>query len=869
MISASIDARKDGKSSALAALKYGEGPSLDKNTGELIDKSHRTRLGNFGLVDDGIYAGGANQELIEAAALEMQANCQLNTKVPASKQIEHIVVSFNQDKPSEAVLRDTEDSMLAALKLDSNHFATFLHNDNGFWHLHIFASRIDQDKHICNQLWHSQIERDKVCRQVEKRHGLEPDKGMHRFDEFGKLVEIPKAERILIREAKPKRISGEAKNVENVTGEKTFQQWVTEIRLGDRLKHAKSWTDLHQAAAAYNCIIKKHGNGFVICPIDQKAYIQLSKIGLKGLDKKFGKYTEADKSINVKVEQKYIKEPIFKSDIYPEFTAQKSAFSAFKLSEKKKLKELQTDERKQIEAKHAKDIKAIRANKSVEYTARKDLVSIAKMEQVFELNEHKTKCLNETKALTKLLNEQNPGSKFPEYLVKKANAGDEQALNLARKFGEYYATDVLKFREAEKLKLIAAIRGDELLAAQRLKYSHHVENNGTVVYDFGNGRLITDSAIVKSVQLNASAAASDQAVLIALQFATKKFGSTLTLTGSAEFQKFAIEVAVKNNLNIKFTDPASEKYRLDLREHQINSYKRKASENDRRNRPPDHVLDRARNDLLGAKEPASKRRETTSDNDVHKLSTSDLDDDKSNNVEVLLSDSAHASMGDAQPAPDLYVRRTTTGVGRSAERTNTLTSNTNIDISTDSSARNGAETSHPARTRTGTGTGTGTNGRESGIRIVEADQESDRAETIDVRLTPGTLHSPSNNQEVLHPGEAVSPVLDPELHQSNNSDPGPKTQEVQELAQTAADWIAAQPKPATEPYSNGAPKAKFFVVYVGSDGIVLDHGRTVAKYPLQPSLALEVGEQVVIDRGGELRVARNLEPRENDMGRGY
>lgn len=59
----------------------------------------------------------------------MQATCDLNTRIGADKKLAHFVVSYNQDKPSEAVLRDTEDSMLAVMKLDKKPFR------------HVFAQR--------------------------------------------------------------------------------------------------------------------------------------------------------------------------------------------------------------------------------------------------------------------------------------------------------------------------------------------------------------------------------------------------------------------------------------------------------------------------------------------------------------------------------------------------------------------------------------------------------------------------------------------------------------------------------------------------------------------------------------------------------
>ncbi|OFJ47564.1 hypothetical protein BA896_023150 [Janthinobacterium lividum] len=120
-------------------------------------------------MDNGIYANHSIDtmaEVINLAACEMQATCDLNTRVGEDKKIAHFIFSFDQEKPPEAVLRDTEDSMLAALGLSDNHFATFLHNDNGHWHLHMFASRIEKNPpHRGNSLWRDQTQR---IRYVEK-----------------------------------------------------------------------------------------------------------------------------------------------------------------------------------------------------------------------------------------------------------------------------------------------------------------------------------------------------------------------------------------------------------------------------------------------------------------------------------------------------------------------------------------------------------------------------------------------------------------------------------------------------------------------------------------------------------------------------
>ena len=600
MISKHIKTRKDGKSSASDALRYGEGLKVDRETGELLNKSHRTRIGNFGLVDDGIYTGrdiAEMSELIDLAAIEMQANCDLNTRISADKKLAHFVVSYNQDKPTEAVLRDTEDSMLAVMKLDKNHFATFLHNDNGHWHLHIFASRIEKEKpHRGNSLWHDQINRDRVCREIEIRHDLPHDNGLHQISELGQIVEIPRAERQAKRDAKPVGISDRAKTTEIYSGEKSFQTWANEIRIGDRLKHAKSWKDLHAAAAAYGCEVKEKSGGFVLCPAGQKGGISLSKIGLKKLPEKYGIFqkSEPDPQESSEIpplaeskEKTYKPGPLLENGKthYARWKESKVAFQIVKNDRGNAQREDHALTRQRLRVQHKSELAQIRAT-----TPRPDqfaAISIAKMNHTVALAALNDIFAKERKSLRDELVKTAPGNTFRDFLVIQAAKGDDIALGLARRYGWEEATDVLRQREADQLKIVAAVQGQEDRPAPRLQITHQVERNGTVIYDFGNGRKVIDSAISKQVQLNAAAAHSPQAIATALRFATTKFGNTLSLTGTIEFQRLAVETAVSQRLGIKFADPELEAYRAQLDAQQRTAARLGASEtrSKSRNRP--------------------------------------------------------------------------------------------------------------------------------------------------------------------------------------------------------------------------------------------------------------------------------------------
>jgi hypothetical protein len=73
---------------------------------------------------------------------------------------------------------------------------------------------------------------------------------------------------------------------------------------------------------------------------------------------------------------------------------------------------------------------------------------------------------------------------------------------------------------------------------------------------------------------------SDKAIAAALATAQQKFGNTLTLTGSEEFKRRAVAVAVAENLTCKFQDPALDalRERLQAERYQAEREARQAVE---------------------------------------------------------------------------------------------------------------------------------------------------------------------------------------------------------------------------------------------------------------------------------------------------
>lgn len=582
MISKRISSRKDGKSSAKAALRYGEGLSNSRSGLERIeDKSHRTRLGNFGLIDNDIYSGRSKEEmadLLAIAAQEMQANCDLNTRITLDKKIAHFVISYNQAKPCDAVLQDTEDSILAALKLESNHFATFLHSDNGYWHLHMFVSRIDKIKHLGNPLWQDRKVRDRICREIEARHKLDKDNGIHEIDPSGQIVEIPRKERQVNRNSR-NSISDRTRSIEKYSGVKSFQSWAIENRLGDHLKHAKSWQELHVFAAECSCEIKSKGAGYIICPVGESGGMQLSKLGLKNLQAQCGEF-EAARSVSILGNKtQYMPVPIYKEGVslFSTWQTAKAAFIPVRNSEVAQLRANHNLERQELKSSLRDEIRSLQLSKPND--GKQAAISITKMKHAASMTALSQRLAVERKLLNEGLALQDPGRTYREFLCKEAVRGDPVAIGLMRKFGSNYATDVARDYERKKLRISATFSGQEYKPAYLLKFAYKVESNGTIVYELGNGRVLTDSAISKQVQLNHLAAIDPDAVETALRYASLKLGNRLVLHGSQEFKKLAVAISVNKGLPIVFEDPALEKYHQQLKQQRYQLHQLIVKEN--------------------------------------------------------------------------------------------------------------------------------------------------------------------------------------------------------------------------------------------------------------------------------------------------
>ena len=152
------------------------------------------------------------------------------------------------------------------------------------------------------------------------------------------------------------------------------------------------------------------------------------------------------------------------------------------------------------------------------------------------------------------------------FLQACAQAGSEEALATLRKLdaaaravpaqaiaGTIYLVD----DEDEKKR---RRRARESAATILKALAHQVEVNGDITYSkHGHAVLRDEGQHIAVLDQN-----SDEAITAALLLAREKFGTDLTLTGSPEFQRRVVAVAIAQGIPIKFFDPQLEAIRLQL-----------------------------------------------------------------------------------------------------------------------------------------------------------------------------------------------------------------------------------------------------------------------------------------------------------------
>ncbi len=514
--------RRDGKSAARDLIKY---LTDSKNNNERV-----------------IYSQFSNCLAAEPALAmkEIEAVHAMNTRAKGNKMY-HLIVSFREgDNPTPEQLGAIEQGMAETLGLGEHQRLSVVHGDTDHLHLHLAISKIHPTTFRMVEPYRDHYALSAACRQFEQAFGLQVDNG------------IPNGE----------RLTAQAGDYEAHQGLESFQRWAQgepKQRLEAALDRPDaSWASVHQALAGYNLEIKPRGAGFVVVDRDDdRLRMKASQLGRgfgKGdLEKRLGAF-EPIAGSRARSDTRFSERPrgngqdaraqlwtIYQRERHERREQQKAQWAAYKAEREKAFRAVALDS--------ARKRRLVQTDRSLRAAERKAQYSVLRMDRA-----RREAALREQFAAQRhAMKKEHRNETFQQFLEHRAEMGDELALAALRAGG--------RPAPAPGTPLLA---GDPRQGVSRLlAMDFDIHRNGDVTYRLGRAdQTITDTQAHVLVGRKDSAS-DDQTLELALRLAQMKFGPTLKIDGSEDFQQRVAKLAGELHMRVRFEDTALEQIRQD------------------------------------------------------------------------------------------------------------------------------------------------------------------------------------------------------------------------------------------------------------------------------------------------------------------
>ena len=545
---------------------------------------------------------------LKSQKAEMTALAQ--EAVRSKDPIDHWVLSWkSHERPTSEQAREAAAIFIKQCGLEGHQYIIGLHDDTDNMHLHIAVNRVHPDtckvvkinKGFDKEAGHQAIAI------IEKKQGWSVEENArYRTNDRAELIIDPATKRpqIFTEGEKQQQPTAKAQAMEIQTGQKSAQRVGIE-NAAPIIAQATTWKELHAAMAEAGMQYQRKGSGAVVQVGDEfvKASSITPKASLSALQKRLGPYQppqeikpneyhhhhapqkphalEAGKEpgnrlrslskCNLAVltnqgktrsagvlhidgraggrsvdglrrdtgrdNSKLTPQPLReKQPGWNEYIAIRDAQKVAKTHETIALQKRHGDDRTALAAKQkAERDELFKGNWKGKGEARNVLKSVIATQQAAEKLEQRERHAAERKALQA---QYKPMPMYKQWKEQPQIVG----MNVRPLIDQHI--------ERDKQRTVA-----QTLRA----LSHSVDARKHITYQLGRRNVFRDEGRTIAV-LDTK---SDRGIAAALAVAQQKFGQTLELTGSDEFKRKAVAVAVENGLTCRFTDPALDK----LREH--------------------------------------------------------------------------------------------------------------------------------------------------------------------------------------------------------------------------------------------------------------------------------------------------------------
>jgi hypothetical protein len=363
---------------------------------------------------------GCLAEDYQTAIKEVELTQAMNTRTKKEKTY-HLMVSFRPEdeaKLTPEIFKDIEKTLAESIGFSEHQRHCGVHKNTDNLHMHIAFNMINPKNFNRHAPFYDHRKLHKTCRDLEKKYGLKPDKGIDK--------NTP------IQETKT-NIKAQAFEVHH--GQESFNTFAigkkeTILRA---LHQAKNWKDFHAAVLKMGLEIKTQTTGVVFQDRFGKHRVKGSDIdrhlSKKQMEKVLGSFVGADKETlsTIKSTEKYNARPLHQAaaqgDLYSVFLAEmeqrKAALEAVKMEEQKAFncsKEKWETKKKAI-AKYA-----------MLPEHRQQLLEATKAREDADLVKNRITLAEKRKAIR----EATPYTSWTKFLQHKAAQGDEKALEVLR-----------------------------------------------------------------------------------------------------------------------------------------------------------------------------------------------------------------------------------------------------------------------------------------------------------------------------------------------------------------------------------------------------------------------------------------------------
>lgn len=469
---------------------------------------------------------------VNAAVIEVTAIQGMNTRAESDKTY-HLIVSFRTgERPDDNVLAALESRICEGLGYGDHQRVSVAHDDTDNFHLHIAINKIHPTRLTIHSPYNDHKILGKLCAALELQYGLERDNHQ--------AVRVASENRAL--------------DMEHHTGVESLLGWIKRECL-EQLQAASSWADLHRVLHEHGLELQERGNGLVIANQEGlmvKASSVARELSKAKLVDRFGEFKPQIHPGNTEgsakhYEAKPVRSHIDTTLLFGRYKNEQQGRGAIRAQG---LKDARA-KRERLMAELKRNAKLKRATTKLAGGSRSEkklLYAMISQSVKGELNK-----INEQYRLEReqLLKHYQP-LQWVDWLRREATKGDQEALAALR---ARVVTLGLKGNTV-------SASGGQLKKTGFKANQDGVTKKGTIIYCVGSSAVRDDGD-----RLKVSRGATREGLEAALCLAMERYGTHITVNGTADFNAQIVEVAATAKLQLTFADDTLERKRASLVNH--------------------------------------------------------------------------------------------------------------------------------------------------------------------------------------------------------------------------------------------------------------------------------------------------------------